>query len=100
MKNLTLYTSASLPGGASNGNGVKISVSPHPASVMLPVEISCSSTTPVVAIQGRLTSAANFVDLTTTAQGNLQLVPRCNEYRVGISGASGGETLTVTLGVM
>jgi hypothetical protein len=99
MKNLTLY-SGTLSAGASTGSEVNISVSPHPASVMLPVEIDCSSTVPVVTIQGKLTSAAGWSDLSSTVSGTLQLVPRCNYYRVSIASAAGGETLKVTLGVM
>jgi len=99
MKNLTLF-SGTLIAGSSTGNETNISVSPHPASVMLPVEINCSTTTPVVTIQGKLTLAAGWSDLSSTVSGTLQLVPRCNYYRVSVASAVGGETLTVTLGVM
>jgi hypothetical protein len=99
MKNLTLY-SGTLTAGASTGTSKNISVTPLPASVMLPVEINCSTTVPVVTIQGKLTDSAGWSDLSSTVSGTLQLVPRCNFYRVSVTAAAGGETLTVTLGVM
>lgn len=100
MKNLTIYTSDSLSAGSTTGGAVKTTAAPNPLSVMLPVEISCSTTTPLVIVQGRLRDTSNWTDLTSTVAGNIQLVPRCNEYRVLVSGAAGAETLTVTLGVL
>lgn len=100
MKNLTIFTTASLSGASGTGSTVNITAAPNPLSIMLPVEISCSTTTPVVTIQGRLRETSNWSDLSSTVSGTLQLIPRCNQYRVTWTGAAGGESLTVTLGVL
>lgn len=100
MRNQTIFTSSNL--GAASGSGAAASVKPalHPQSVMIPVEISCSTTVPVVTVQGKLTEAAGWTDLTSTVSGNIQLIPRCHFYRVIWSGAVGNESLTVTAALL
>ena len=100
MRNQTLFTSTNI--GTASGAGLSVAVKPamSPQSVMLPVEISCSSTTPVVTIQGKLTEAAAWTDLTSTVSGNIQLIPRCHFYRVSWASAVGNEALTVTVALL
>jgi len=100
MRIQTLFTSASL--GAASGTGSSVGIKPTfvPQSVMLPVEINCSTATPIVTIQGKLADAAGWTDLTSTVSGNIQLVPRCQYYRVSWASAAGSESLTVTIGIL
>jgi hypothetical protein len=100
MRNQTLFTSSNI--GAASGSGSSVGVKPavNPQSVMLPVEINCSSVTPIVTIQGKLTEAAAWTDLTSTVSGNIQLIPRCHFYRVSWASAVGNESLTVTVGLL
>lgn len=100
MRNQVLFTSASLGGAAGNGSSVAVKPAMSPQSVMLPVEISCSSPTPVVTIQGKLTEAADWTDLTSTVSGTIQLIPRCHFYRVSWADAVGTESLTVTVALL
>ena len=100
MRNQVLFTSTNL--GAATGNGLSVAVKPamSPQSVMIPVEISCSSATPIVTVQGKLTEAAAWTDLTSTVSGNIQLIPRCHFYRVAWTSAAGTESLTVTAALL
>jgi len=100
MRNQTLFTSDSLSAGSTTGSSVSVKPAMHPQSVMIPVEIACSTTTPIVTIQGKLTEAAGWTDLTSTVSGTLQLIPRCHYYRVTVASAAGGETLTVTAALL
>ena len=100
MRNQTLFTSTNI--GAASGTGSSVAVKPaaHPQSVMIPVEISCSSATPTITVQGKLTEAAAWSDLTSTVSGNIQLIPRCHFYRVAWASAAGTESLTVTVALL
>lgn len=100
MKLQTIYSSTSLVAGTGTGSSVQAKSSFVPQSVMIPVEISCSSTIPVVTIQGKLSDASAWSDLTSTVSGTIQLIPRCQFYRVSYASAIGGESLTVTIGLL
>jgi hypothetical protein len=102
MRNQTIFSSTSLVGGAGPNTGSSVAVKPatNPQSVMIPVEISCNSTTPVITVQGKLTEAAAWSDLTSTVSGTIQLIPRCHFYRVSYANAVGGESLTVTVALL
>jgi hypothetical protein len=102
MRNQTIFSSTGLTAGATPTYGSSVAVKPatNPQSVMIPVEINCNSTTPVVTVQGKLTETAAWSDLTSTVSGTIQLIPRCHFYRVGYVNAAGGETLTVTVALL
>jgi hypothetical protein len=100
MKLQTIYSSTSLVAGSGTGSSVQANITFVPQSVMIPVEINCSSTTPVVTIQGKLSDASAWSDLTSTVSGTIQLIPRCQFYRVSFASAVGGESLTVTIGLL
>ena len=102
MRNQTLFSGTNISAGAGPFFGSAVAVKPAamPQSVMIPLEISCSSATPTVTVQGKLTEAAAWADLTSTVSGNFQLIPRCHFYRVGWANAAGTETLNVTVALL